>query len=41
MSDIDYNTPGNTAIDELLTEIYIPIENKSKIICWNYPKLSP
>mgnify|MGYP001202402673 FL=1 len=31
--DIDYNTPGNTAIDELLTEIYIPIENKSKIIC--------
>ena len=23
MSDIDYNTPGNTAIDELLTEIYI------------------
>ena len=31
MSDIDYNTPGNTAIDELL--IYIPIENKSKIIC--------
>lgn len=28
MSDIDYNTPGNTAIDELLTEIYIPIENK-------------
>ncbi len=33
MSNIDYNTPGNTAIDELLTEIYIPIENKSKIIC--------
>lgn len=28
MSDIDYNTPGNTAIDELLTEIYIPIEIK-------------
>ena len=41
MSDIDYNTPSNTAIDELLTEMYIPIENKSKIICWNYPKLSP
>ncbi len=36
MNDIDY-----LAIDELLTEIYIPIENKSKIICWNYPKLSP
>ncbi len=26
MNDIDY-----LAIDELLTEIYIPIENKSKI----------
>ena len=36
MNDIDY-----LAIDELLTEIYIPIENKSKIICWNYPELSP
>lgn len=36
MNYIDY-----LAIDELLTEIYIPIENKSKIICWNYPKLSP
>jgi len=33
VSDIDYNTPSNTAIDELLTEMYIPIENKSKIKC--------
>lgn len=29
MNDIDY-----LAIDELLTEIYIPIENKSKITRW-------
>ena len=36
MNDIDY-----LAIDEILTEIYNPIEKKSKIICWNYPKLSP
>lgn len=32
MNDIDY-----LAIDELLTEIYIPIENKSKITKVSHP----